>query len=364
LAFFHSVGEIIHFVDGDNTANNTNKNTKNLIILNPDWLSKQMAKLIQQGKRYSTQGWIKTSTCCGIWNIDKNIGEQLIEIMHRIKLVYFDKRKNEVLVNQLLPVTNNQDFIDEPIKYGRIWQFNYVIPMGLFENIHFNLLELKLFDIEAWKNCLKLEQGESTAIIQIFNDGEYALAPQLRVIACGTEKSSIMMKIMVEFIDGLLKEEFNNSKFMRRVCCTCEQCLTNMKINGELCHWPLSDDDKLNNERGMRSILSRSDAVKCSISKSVLPLNIIQFEKNIDNGESRSTKSLNKISVATRAEIACEIATRSNWDRLGLQFEKELGKTFPRRALVAEQGEHAPPINLVQHLIEKLAALLLSVSSF
>jgi hypothetical protein len=74
LAFFHSVGEIIHFVDGDNTANNTNKNTKNLIILNPDWLSKQMAKLIQQGKRYATQGWIKTSTCFGICNIDKNIG--------------------------------------------------------------------------------------------------------------------------------------------------------------------------------------------------------------------------------------------------------------------------------------------------
>jgi GTPase SAR1 family protein len=364
LAFFHSVGEMIHFIDSDNSANNTNKNTKNLIILNPDWLSKQMAKLIQKGKKYSTQGWISVSTCFGIWNIDKNIGEQLILIMHRIKLVYFDKRKNEVLVNQLLPATNNQDFIDEPIKYGRIWQFNFVIPMGLFEHVHFNLLELKLFDIEAWKNYLKLEQGESTAIIQIFNDGEYALAPQLRVIACGNEKSSIMMKIMVEFIDGLLKEEFKNSKFIRRVCCTCEQCLTNMKINGELCHWPLSDEDKLNNERGMHSILSRSDTVKCSISKSVLPLNKIQFEKNIDNSESHSTKSLNKISAATRAEIASEIATRSNWDRLGLQFEKELGKTFPRMALVAEQGEHAPPITLVQHLIEKLAAMLLSVSSF
>jgi hypothetical protein len=111
LTFFHSVGEIIHFIDSDNTANNTNKNTKNLIILNPDWLSKQMAKLIQKGKRYSTQGWISASTCCGIWNIDKNIGDQLTEIMHRIKLVYFDKRKNEVLVNQLLPATNNQDFI-------------------------------------------------------------------------------------------------------------------------------------------------------------------------------------------------------------------------------------------------------------
>jgi hypothetical protein len=95
-----------------------------------------------------------------------------------------------------------------------------------------------------------------------------------------------------------------------------------------------------------------------------LPLDKIQFEKNIDNGESRSTKSLNKISAATRAEIASEIASRSNWDRLGLQFEKELGKTFPRRVLVAEQGEHAPPITLVQHLIEKLAAMLLSVSSF
>jgi hypothetical protein len=95
-----------------------------------------------------------------------------------------------------------------------------------------------------------------------------------------------------------------------------------------------------------------------------LPLDKIQFEKNIDNGESRSNKSLNKVSAATRAEIASEIASRDNWDRLGLQFEKELGKTFSRYALVAEQGEHAPPITLVQHLIEKLAALLLSVSSF
>jgi hypothetical protein len=141
--------------------------------------------------------------------------------------------------------------------------------MGLFEHVHFNLLELKLFDIEAWKNCLKLEQGESTAIIQIFNDGEYALAPQLRVIACGAENARIM-KIMVEFIDGLLKEEFKNSKFIRRVCCTCEQCLTNMKINGELCHWPLSDDDKLNNERGMRSILSRYEIGHAYLHKLML----------------------------------------------------------------------------------------------
>jgi hypothetical protein len=111
LTFFHSVGEIIHFVHGDNTANNTNKNTKNLIILNPDWLSKQMAKLIQKGKRYSTQGWISASTCRIIWNIDENIGEQLITVMHQVKLIYFDKLNNKVLVNQLLPATNNQDII-------------------------------------------------------------------------------------------------------------------------------------------------------------------------------------------------------------------------------------------------------------
>jgi GTPase SAR1 family protein len=34
LTFFHSVGEIIHFI---------NNNTKEIIILNPDWLSKQIA---------------------------------------------------------------------------------------------------------------------------------------------------------------------------------------------------------------------------------------------------------------------------------------------------------------------------------
>jgi hypothetical protein len=84
-----------------------------------------------------------------------------------------------------------------------------------------------------------------------------------------------------------------------------------------------------------------------------------KLEKNIN-----TNKTLNKVSAATRAQMACEIASRSNWEQLGLQFEKELGKTFSRRALAAEQGEHAPPINLVQHLIEKLAAMLLSVSSF
>jgi hypothetical protein len=104
--------------------------------------------------------------------------------------------------------------------------------------------------------------------------------------------------------------------------------------------------------------------IQCSNSNNWIEMKTIQFEKNIDSGESHSTKSLNKISAATRAEIASEIASRDNWDRLGLQFEKELGKTFSRRALIAEKGEHAPPITLVQHLIEKLAALLLRVSSF
>jgi hypothetical protein len=104
--------------------------------------------------------------------------------------------------------------------------------------------------------------------------------------------------------------------------------------------------------------------IQCSNSKNWIEMKTIQFEKNIDNSESRSNKSLNKVPAASRAQIVCEIATRDYWDRLGLQFEKELGKTFPRRALVAEQGEHAAPITLVQHLIEKLAALLLSVSSF
>lgn len=78
-----------------------------------------------------------------------------------------------------------------------------------------------------------------------------------------------------------------------------------------------------------------------------------------------SSKTLNKISAAKRIELAREIASRNNWDELGLQFEKELnGVTFSRGALVAEKGEHATPIILVQHLIEKLAALLLLVLSF
>jgi hypothetical protein len=104
LTFFHSVGEMIHFIDSDNSANNTNKNAKDLIILNPDWLSKQMAKLIQQGSRYSTQGWISIAACCIILEMDENIAKQLITVMHQVKLIYFDKLNNKVLVNQHLPL--------------------------------------------------------------------------------------------------------------------------------------------------------------------------------------------------------------------------------------------------------------------
>lgn len=58
------------------------------------------------------------------------------------------------------------------------------------------------------------------------------------------------------------------------------------------------------------------------------------------------------------------LASKNYWDELGLQFEQELGVVFSRGALVAEKGEHATPITIVRHLIEKLAAMLLPVSSF
>lgn len=74
--------------------------------------------------------------------------------------------------------------------------------------------------------------------------------------------------------------------------------------------------------------------------------------------------TLYDIPAAKRAQIASKIAVKSNWDELGLQFDNELGVTFSRGTLVAEKREHATPVTLVKHLIEKLAGRLLPVASF
>lgn len=75
-------------------------------------------------------------------------------------------------------------------------------------------------------------------------------------------------------------------------------------------------------------------------------------------------KTLNDVSKATRAEIAQSIAHTGKWDKLGLQFKNELGKTFSRKALVAETSKNATDVELVQHLVDILAERLLLVSSF
>jgi hypothetical protein len=70
--------------------------------------------VIQKGRRYSKQGWIESSTCCILWKMDENVGKQLIEIMHQIKLIYFNKLNNKVLVNQLLD--EKHDHIGKQLK--------------------------------------------------------------------------------------------------------------------------------------------------------------------------------------------------------------------------------------------------------
>ena len=184
--FLMRTGSILNFHD------KSDRNLKDLVILNPQWLARVMACLITTKGNFVTEGYLLSGDVKKIFSqFDSDIQSQIMSLLEKFKIIFplSIRGANKYLVPSLLPSTRPSSEIIKfyPTKlqatqscFGRIFQFGQ-LPLGLMGRLMISLLKIPSATGELfWRNGLLINFGNTNQIFMEYNSEEYILEIQSR----------------------------------------------------------------------------------------------------------------------------------------------------------------------------------------
>ena len=156
IEFGQAVGMIMYFGDQD-------PNLKDIIIINPQWLSSLMSTIITFKSNFvSKEGLIKYEDFIHIFSLyEEKLHNFLIDLLQRFKIIFNIQKMKKFLVPSLLPLIRPSNLLINffPLKqennqssFSRIFKFNQ-LPIGLFNRLIISFLHFQNFQSKImWRS--------------------------------------------------------------------------------------------------------------------------------------------------------------------------------------------------------------------
>lgn len=210
--YLHDIGVMLHFQD--------DPILERLVILNNEWGTDAVYKVIDYGKVIEEKGRFTYNDLKAIWYESQYVGKhlELVTLMEKFKLCYKIPETKQYIAPARLPV--------EKVKYD--WdsrantQFRYrykFMPKGILTRfiveMHHYIKDQKLM----WNTGVVLEKEDTLAeVVELYGENE------IRIRIKGQHPERLRPLIM-ERIDRI-NSTFTNLKVAKLIPCNCETCLT------------------------------------------------------------------------------------------------------------------------------------------
>ena len=228
--FLMKTGSVLNFDD------KLDKNLKDLVILNPQWLARVMSCLITTKGNFVTEGYLLLPNVRKIFTAyPVDIQTQLLSLLEKFKITFpitIDGTE-KILVPSLLPSTRPSSEIIKsfptklPIEkstFGRTFQFGQ-LPLGLIGRLMISLLRLPLANGEIfWRNGLLINFDSRCQIFLEYNGEEYYLEIQSRFLHQDKQYSIQVWRSVLETIKTLIESFYPRLAEMKVESIPCIHC--------------------------------------------------------------------------------------------------------------------------------------------
>jgi serine/threonine protein kinase/GTPase SAR1 family protein len=200
LSFFHQVGSLVYFDD-------PHAGLDQLVIIDPEWLSKVMASVVTFSNNYVQRGILEHSHLKQVWaSYPETLWPTLLALLERFEVAYpwpssvggdgaaAECRRS--IIPSMLPQQKPFDVLRQRwpslcpeglIEYGRVYQFQFV-PMGFFGRLLMRLIRMPQVRVHhdvCWATGAVVWKNGQVALLEI-DDSTYRLAISVRTAPLGS----------------------------------------------------------------------------------------------------------------------------------------------------------------------------------
>ena len=212
--YLHDLGMFLHF------QNEEDGFLKKTIILNNEWATEAVYKVIDDEKVKKKYGRFKFQEAKRIWHESQysDMYEELLELMNRFELCYElkDSQPRMFLVPQLLPVTRCEYKVNEENNLHMHYRFDFM-PKGFLNRFTVRVNRLIQQPELTWRSGVILEKDNTQAeIIETYGKQEVTIR------VAGDQRKALMTVISDEFDE--LHRQFEGLKVTKLIPCYCDKC--------------------------------------------------------------------------------------------------------------------------------------------
>mmetsp|Transcript_33003 Transcript_33003/g.82965 ORF Transcript_33003/g.82965 Transcript_33003/m.82965 type:complete len:2143 (+) Transcript_33003:102-6530(+) len=226
----HKLGSLVHFAK--------DSSLKDIVILNPQWLTNLMCTIITTKHQFVKDGILKHSALGQIWrapDFPPDLHPLLLNLLQKFEISFYMKEDKDdpsiysgyslipALLSETRPAGLDDDWSRFPTdeqQTARTFKFDF-IPKGFFSRIMIralNYAELRHF----WRNGMLIEKRGVQKILLEMNPGEKALHVTVR----GNIQDNLS-RIILETIESLVTGWFSLSM---QVFIPCIHCIKELKL--------------------------------------------------------------------------------------------------------------------------------------
>ncbi|MBE9031954.1 GTPase, partial [filamentous cyanobacterium LEGE 11480] len=217
--YLHDLGVCLHFQD--------DKVLKNWIILNPEWGTDAVYRVLDTPKVQNNSGCFTHADLVEIWADDQytEMRDELLQLMMKFKLAYeIPHRKQTYIAPQLLDANQPEYDWDETDNLILRYEYDFM-PKGMLTRFTVDLHRLIHKDI-VWKEGVILSDGKARAEVI-----ENYYRSQIRIRVSGKIKRPLLERIRSEFDE--IHASYNKSedpsekhrlRYRELIPCNCSEC--------------------------------------------------------------------------------------------------------------------------------------------
>lgn len=218
--YFHDLGDILLYKEDEVL--------KNIVILNPEWVTKAVYRLIDDQKIQKNEGKFSFDDLARVWDSSLYPSDkyfELVRLMEKFELCFNLTGSYNYLIPELLKHNKNLDGekIRNESELGFEYSFTF-LPAGIIPRFICKssfLIRKGMF----WRSGTILDFENSSALVQV-----NSLVKKISIFLIGNDKNELLAIIRNYFEEIFKSLNLEKSKhFFEMVPCKCTQCTTSEK---------------------------------------------------------------------------------------------------------------------------------------
>ncbi|GAM22640.1 hypothetical protein SAMD00019534_058150 [Acytostelium subglobosum LB1] len=226
VSLLHLLGAVVYF---PNEAG-----LKNMVIVDPQWITMMLSTIVTAKKTYASQGIIHHRDLVHVWKspgYPRELHQHLLKLLEKFDVAFnipsAGDDAGKSLIPSMLPKACPTDFESTwiahrmPAQYGRHYQFAF-IPSGFFSRLMVRILYITQGQAKVyWRDGILLSKDNEFILLELVSAQKLI---RFTVRGTGMSSTAELSRVIIETIQSLLEHSFKQQADTQ-VSVPCTHCL-------------------------------------------------------------------------------------------------------------------------------------------